>query len=134
MLPVEQKFIALLTGDATLTAIVPAANISFGPVDITIEKQSQLRKPQITLQTISESSRTVPLAVRDIRMQMDIWSRTSQLELDTIYEQVLTTLNLISTNQNSTHIFWQRLGNAHDQYESEMRIWHKVVDFIIWVR
>jgi len=131
MLEIFEKLISVLTGDAALTAIVPAANIFTGAVDITMEKQQDLLYPSIVLSQAGESVRSVP-PVRDTHVQLDIWSRNSQLEIENIYERVLTLLNYLSANQDTAHIYWQRLGGAVDQFESERRIWHRACTFIVW--
>ena len=123
-----------MQGDATLTAIVPVANISAGPVDIVTETQANLRMPAINIHMNSELSRSVPLNTRDSVVQIDIWSINNQLELETIYERVITLLNYQSANQGSAHIFWQRLGGGVDLYESDRGIWHKAVSYNAWAQ
>lgn len=114
-------------------------NIFVGPEDIVVEAQGtpantqQLVMPQINIRVISEQSRTVPLAVRDIRMQTDIWSNQNQLQVDTIYERVVSILNLIIANNNGTHIFWMKLDACVDMYDDSVRLWHKSFDFRFWV-
>ena len=125
------KMVNVLKADATLTAIVPATQMFVGPVDVTEEAQSSLLLPQINLTMIGESSRTVP-PVRDTRIQLDIWTRNSQLELETIYERIVTLLNYVIADQGSTHIYWQRLESAVDQYEGDRRVWHRACDFTVW--
>jgi len=132
MLEILQNLIAVLTGDATLTAIVPATSIMTGPVDIVTETQSGLLMPQINIHVISEVSRSVPLNTRDTLIQMDIWSRNDLMEVLTIYERVITLLNYTSPTQGSAKIFWERLGGAVDQYESDRGIWHRAITFNIW--
>lgn len=132
MLEIFQKIIATLTSDATLTAIVPANNIFVGPVDIAFEDQADLLYPSIVLSQIAEVVRTVPLNARDTQVQLDIYSRTSQLELEQIYEQVLSDLNYLSGNQNTAHIFWQRLGGAVDVFETDRRFWRRTCTFMVW--
>lgn len=132
MLEILQSLIATLQGDTTLTSIVPASNISVGPVDIVTETQSGLRIPQINIRIVSEISRSVPLNTRDTMVQIDIWDRNSQLELETIYERVITLLNYTSGNQGSAHIFWEVLGGAVDQYETDRGIFHRAVTYRIW--
>lgn len=131
MLEIFQNFISILSGDATLTAIV-GTNIFTGPVDITMEKQKELLYPQINLFQVSEVQRSNPLNTRDTQVQMDIWSRTSQLELETIYERVITLLSYETTDQSTAHIFWTRLDGGVDHYEADRRIWHRAVTFRVW--
>ncbi len=132
MLEIFESFISILTGDATLKQTVPVANILTGPADILQEQQSTLLAPAIILSQVSEVMRSVPLNTRDTMVQLDIFSRNSQLELETIYERVLLLLNYDSGNQNTAHIFWQRLGGAVDQFESDRRIWHRSCTFTVW--
>lgn len=134
MLNAEIKLMAILTGDTQLTQMIPATNILFGPVDTTILTQSELLMPQINLHLVSEVVRSVPLGVRDSIYQLDIWSRINQLEVENIYERVLTLFDFITTNQGGSHIYWQRLGGVDDQYERDMRMWHRSCRFVMWAQ
>lgn len=124
--------IATLTGDSTLTALVPASNIFVGPVDIAFEKQDDLLYPSIVLSQISEVVRTVPLYARDTQVQIDLYTRNSQLELENIYERVLQLLDYQSGNQSTAHVFWQRLGGAVDVFETDRRFWRRTCTFVVW--
>jgi hypothetical protein len=132
MLEILQNMISVLTGDATLISLVPATNILVGPVDIVTEAQLGLILPQVNLQTVSEVSRSVPSNTRDTDIQIDIWSRVSQLEIENIYERIITLLNYTSPVQGSAKIFWERLGGAVDQYEGDRRIWHRAMTYRVW--
>jgi len=132
MLEILQLVISILTGDATLTAIVPAAQILTGPVDIVMEKQADLLYPQINVRIISEVQRSNPLATRDTQIQLDLYSRNSQLELENIYERIITLLAYKIANEGSAHIYWSRLNGAVDFYESDRRIWHRAMTISVW--
>lgn len=132
MLEIFQKIIGILTTDSTLTAIVPVDHIFTGGVDIAFERQDELLYPSILLSQIGEVVRTVPMYARDTQIQLDIFSRNSQLELEQIYEAVLAALNYDSGNQGSAHVFWQRLGGAVDLFETDRRIWHRACTFQVW--
>lgn len=134
MLNVMSNTVTDLKADGVLTAIVPANNINVGPVDIVQETQTGLMMPMITLHLVSEVSNTVPLATRETYFQLDIWSRTSQLEVEQIYERVLTILNFQTQDNSGTHIYWQRMSSAVDQYESDRRIFHRSCTFMAWVQ
>ena len=132
MLEILQNIIAVFIGDTTLTAIVPATNILVGPIDIVTETQAGLLMPQINIHVVSEVSRSVPSNTRDTLVQIDIWSRNNQLEIENIYERIITLLNYTSPTQGSAKIFWERLGGAHDQYESDRGIWHRAITYNVW--
>lgn len=132
MLEIFQKFISTLTGDATLTAIVPVNNILVGPVDITMEKQSELLYPQINLFQVNEVQNSSPLNTRETLVQLDIWSRNNQLEVETIYERAILLLSYVIADQGTAHIFWQGLDGAVDNYERDRRIWHRACTFRVW--
>ena len=131
MLEIFQKIVSTLTGDATLTAIVPTSNIFTGAADVVLEKQGSL-SPFIILSQVSEISRTVPSNVRDTQIQIDIWSRNSQLEVENIYERIITLLNYLSGDQGTGHIFWERSSGAVDLFEVDRRVWHRSVTFMVW--
>ena len=133
MLELIQEIISILTTDATLNAIVPATQIFTGPVDDATEKQAELLLPQINVHVISEAQRTVPKNTRDTMIQIDIWSRNNLLETITIYERILTLLQYQTADKSTSHIFWDRLGSAVDQYESDRRIFHRSMTLQCWV-
>ena len=132
MLEILTNLIATLKASGSLTAIVPAANILVGPVDVVTETQAGLMLPQINIHVVSEVSRSVPSNTRDTSIQIDIWSRNSQLEIENIYEIIVPLLNYSSPVQGTAKVFWERLGGAVDQYESDRRIWHRATTFVFW--
>lgn len=134
MLEILQNLISVLTNDATLNVIVPTANIFVGPVDVVTETQAGLLEPQINIHVISEVSRSIPSNTRDTLIQIDIWSRNNQLEIETIYERIITLLNYTSPTQGGAKIFWERLGGAIDQYETDRRIFHRAVTYNFWAQ
>ena len=132
MLNISTAFINLLQGSTAVTSLVPASSIMTGPVDIVVESQSGLLMPQINLHPISEVVATVPLNTKQTRIQLDIWSRKSELEAEQIYEAVISALNFQQYNNSGSHIYWQRLDSLSSTYESEVRLWHYSADFLIW--
>lgn len=132
MLNICNKVVKILMSDPTLTSTVPVSSISVGPVDVIVQKQSELLMPQINIHPISESVSTVPLNTKDTRVQMDIWSRNSEMEVQTIYERVLILLNFQTYDQGGSHVFWQRLENTAVMYDTEVRLWHMSADFVFW--
>lgn len=134
MLELLQNIIAVLTDNAPLIALIPADHIFVGPVDITMQKQDELLYPQINIHVVSEVQRSVPLYTRDTQVQMDIYSRNSQLELENIYEAAIQALQYEIADQGTAHVFWIRLGGSVDFYEQDRRIWHRAATFTAWTR
>lgn len=134
MLEIIDYIISILIADATLIAIVPATQIFTGPVDVATEKQVELLLPQINVHIVSETQRTVPSNTRDTMVQIDIWSRNNMKEVATIYERIITLLTYKTVDQGTAHIFWDRLGSAVDQYESDRRIFHRSMSFVVWTQ
>lgn len=139
MLEIFQYILQLLLADPVLVQLVTttannqsSVNIFTGPVDVAMETQASLLYPSIVLSLVAEVVRTVPQGARDTTIQLDIFSRNSQLEVEQIYEQVLQDLNFMSANEGSAHIFWQRLGGAVDLFESDRRMWHRSCTFTVW--
>jgi len=128
------KIVNILTTDPTLTVIVPATNILVGPVDIAQEQVASLTLPQINLHQITELTNLVPKNTRETSFQLDIWSRDSQLEVENIYERILTLLNYLTTDQGGNHIFYERSSGSVDMYETDRRIWHRATTFEVWVQ
>ncbi len=133
MLELIQFIVNILITDSTLTAIIPATQIFTGPVDVATEKQAELLLPQINVHVVSEHQRTNPKNVRDTMVQIDIWSRNSLLETVNVYERIITLLEYQIADKNTAHIFWERVGGAVDQYESDRRIFHRSITFQCWV-
>ena len=136
MLNILQKEISILTADSTLAGLMntttPNSRIFTGPVDVVKETQGSLGFPLLTLIGTSESFRTVPQGARDSRIQIDIWSRNSELEVENIYERVQTLLNFQSGDTGTSHVFWQRSGGSSSEYETDVRLWRWSTDFVIW--
>jgi len=132
MLEIFEQLITILTNDAALQAIVPKKNILVGPVDIIIEKQTELLYPAITLSLVSESVLTVPMKSRDTVIQIDLWSFQNQMQIEQIYERVLTLVNYYTGDKSTEHTFWQRIQSSADQYESDRRIWHRSISLQVW--
>jgi hypothetical protein len=132
MLEILQNIMAILIADATLTAIIPAANMFSGPVDVVGETQSGLLVPQLNVHIVSEVSRSVPSNTRDTVIQIDIWSRNSYIETVQVYERIIQLLNYQNPTVGTARIFWERLGSAVDQYESDRRIFHRSMSIQAW--
>ena len=132
MLEILEWIVAKMLADPTLIALVPAKNIFTGPVDVLVENQNELHMPSIIISGVSEVQRTVPQGARDTVVQVDIWSRVSMMEVEQIYEEVLSLLSFQIANQGQAHIFWDRLSGAVDMFEEDRRVWHKAVSMTFW--
>ena len=130
MTEILYEIIALLKADGSLG--VKSESILTGAVDLVQESQASLMYPYILLSVVSESQRSNPLNTRDTHVQVDIWSRTSQLEVQSIYERVVADLKYLTENNGSAHIFWSRIEGAVDHFESDRRIWHRAVTVAFW--
>ena len=115
---------------------VPNLSIFSGSIDIVKQLQKELGFPLIEIHTISEGVRTVPLNTKDTMVQLDIWSRVSELQVQQIYERVLQLLNFQSTittgNINGTTIEWQRSDGAVEEYASDIRVWKISITLKLW--
>lgn len=132
MLEILSYMVAQMRADAALTAMVPTDNMFTGKPDVLIETQPELSMPMVVLWTVSEVQRTVPQGARDTHVQIDVWSRTSQLEVENIYEELVSLFSYKIADQSSAHIFWDRLEGAVDLVESDRAIWHKAVTVVFW--
>jgi hypothetical protein len=140
MLNINQNLVNQLKNDSTLATLmgvtVPNLRIFSGAVDIVKQLQNELGFPMIEMHTISESVRTVPLNTKDTMVQLDIWSRVSELQVQQIYERVMTLLNFQQTittgNVNGTTIEWQRSDGAVEEYSSDIRLWKVSLTLKVW--
>lgn len=134
MLEVLQNITAQLTADPTLGALVPDNNITVGQVDIVSEHNTptEILFPSINIHTATESMRTVPSNVRDTMVQVDIWSNSSALEAQTIYEQIISILTYNQTDQGAAHIYWSRPSSAFEFYADNRRTWRIALTLAYW--
>lgn len=134
MLEILEEIISVLQADSTLTAVVPVSNILTGPVDMVsrINTPTGLVLPAIIITTVSEAQRARPTYVRDTMVQIDIWTINSQLELETITEQVILDMEYISYTQGTANIPWQMIHDSRDIIETDRRIWHKAISVVVW--
>jgi hypothetical protein len=130
------NLVSVLTTDSTLAGLmgttVPNTLIYVGDVDIVQETQQSLQYPMLLIHTISDTFRVLPLNARDMHIQIDIMDRTSEMEAIQIYEQVCNDLAFVNTTQGGTRIWWTRPDSGADHSESEMRIYHIILDCIIY--
>ncbi len=132
MIGTFQTITNILKNDSTLTATLPSNQIFVGPIDIVVEKQADLLMPQANIFLVSESIRTVPAQISDTVIQLDLWSRNNQMEIDIMYERILYLLNYLTTDFSNGHIYWSVLNGAADQFETFGRLWHRSSRFTIW--
>lgn len=88
------------------------------------------------MHTVSEITRTNPRGERETLIQIDIWSRESQLETEQIAERILAISNFqqFHTGYGTTVQRWKREDNGVDFFEADRRIWHKALTFRIWAK
>ena len=136
MINTNQNIVAALNSDITLAALmgttVPNKLIFSGDVDIVQETQASFQYPMIMISPISEVFDVLPLEARNAHFQLDIFDRTSQLEVEQIYEQVVYNLSFINTSQGGTKIWWTRPDSATYVHEGEMRIFHIRLDVVVY--
>lgn len=131
MTEILQKIVSVLVAAAPIGAVA-STNIYTGPGDFIFETQSELVYPLINIHVVSEVQQSNPLNTRETQIQLDIFSRNSQLELQNAYEAVIAALKYLTVDQSTAHIFWSRLDGAVDNYEADRRIWHRACTFRFW--
>jgi hypothetical protein len=92
--------------------------------------------PLITIYTVSEVTRSNPRGERETLIQIDIWSRKNQLEIESIAERALAVLNFqqFHTGVGTTILRWQREDAGVDAFESDRRIWHRAITYRAWAK
>lgn len=132
MLSIFQSTIDTLKNDATIQSFV-AQRVY--PEGVDIAPESTLF-PLITVHHISENTYTNPRNEKVISMQISMWSRLSEVEVEQIADRVETLLNYqqFQTGYGTTIQRWQRQDSGADQYESDRRIWHKALTFKTWAK
>ena len=137
MLNVQLNVLSVLKNDATLASLMntltPNLHIYMGARDIVIEKQSDIQYPAIIITVVSESDIRIPIHGHESRLQIDVWSRNSELEAVKIYDQIRALLSYQNnTTSNSTTIWWSRIDSASEDYNSEMVLWRYKIDVFVW--
>lgn len=132
MLTITQNLISSLLADATVKSLV--SNRIF-PEGVDIVPETTLF-PLITIHNISERTLTNPRNEREITIQVSIWSRKNQLEVEQISEGVLQVLNYqrFNSGYGSTIQRWGREDSAVDLFEADRRVWHKALTFRVWAQ
>ena len=132
MLAVLENVISTLVNDSSIQVFVSDRVYPEG-VDMTNET---VKFPLITVHNISEVTKTNPRGERECLVQVSIWSRLNQLEVENIAERVLQLLNFQQFNSGygSSIQRWQREEAGVDLFESDRRIWHKALTFRAWSR
>ena len=130
MLTIIQEIISTLLADTIIQGFV---SDRIFPEGIDIVPETTLF-PLITIHNISERTLTNPKNEREITVQISIWSRKNQLEVEQISEAVLSLLNYqqFHTGYGTTIKRWQREDSGVDIFESDRRIWQKAISFRIW--
>ena len=141
MLTLIENTINSLLADATIATYVGNRVYPTG-VDIYPEATANPNQgpsaafPLIVVFTVSEITRTVPLNERETTIQVSIYSRLNQIEVENIAERALSVLNFqqFRSGYGTTILRWQREDAGVDLPETGRRIWHKALTFRAWAR
>ncbi len=130
---VKQFIIETLLADPTINSYV-ARRVFPAQYDFQPETM-----PSISLLSIGGRHRTVPSRVRDVFIQVDIWSNKSGLETDNIYERITQLLNSpinsaakVALTVNNEQMYWIREDSVIDVPDQSRNIWHKSVNYRVW--
>lgn len=139
MLQVLQYVITTLKNDATLQTYLGTSPTRVFPQGVDTSPENM---PCITVFNVSEVTHTNPRSEREGMIQVDIWvnkgtaSLSPQLLSETIYERVLTLMNFdqYQSGYGNSLLRWSREDFMLDQFESDRRIYHKVIRWKWWAR
>jgi hypothetical protein len=132
MTPVYAKIISAIKADSATAAFVGARVYPEG-IDMTPESSY----PLVTVSEVSEVSSPNPRNERELRYQVDAWSRVSRAEASKIADAVVSALNYKSfrgTGAETWSIRWIRQVSGRDLSEADRKIWRKSMDFSVWAR
>lgn len=136
MIAILENIVPRLTQDATLATLmgqsIPNKLIYVGDVDIVQETQKSFQYPMILIHTTHDEFSRLPLGARETHLQFDVMSKTSELQVIQIYEQMCQDLLYVSGFQGNSFIWWSRPTSATDISESEMRVWHIRAEAHFW--
>lgn len=127
---ISQLIIDTIKSDSAMQSLIGSAVYPYN-IDISPDKM-----PAITLLNVSGGWRTCPKNMKDMTIQLDIWSRNNQTEVENIYERLSTILNYINgTTSSGTIYWWIREENQIDIPEQDDRsLWHKSVRYQVWAK
>ena len=135
MLAVKTWLVSTITGDATLQSYLSDGTGGYNvyPMDVDITPENL---PAITYADIGITVTSVPKGMHIGSIQLDIWSKTSALELEQIYDRLQVVLNFQHSQTASVSIsgtlWWLRENGARDLHTPSRRIWRKSVDLKFW--
>jgi hypothetical protein len=132
MIVILQNTINTLLNDTVINAFV---GDRIYPEGVDIFPETTLF-PLITVNMVGEAILTNPKYEKSVQIQVNIWSRLSELEKEQITERVQQLLDYQQFNQgvNSAILRWQRQDAGVDLFESDRRIWHKALTFRCWIK
>jgi len=139
MLQILQYVITTLKNDATLQTYLGTSPTRVFPQGVDISPENL---PCITVFNVSEITHTTERNERDGTIQIDIWvnagtaTLSPQLLSETIAERVLILLNFAQyqSGYGNSLLRWSREDMMVDQFESDRRIYHKVIRWKWWAR
>jgi len=135
MLQFKEWMVSTINADTTLQGYLKDThgNMSVYPVDVDVQPE---QFPAITYMDVSDVILAVPQGTHVGRIQLDIWSITSALEVEQIYNQLGVVFNFqhsqVATQTISGTLWWVRQESAKDFHTPARRIWRKSIDLKYW--
>ncbi len=134
MLAFKSWLVATIVNDTQMQTLLNATSSTMPvyPTDADVQPEAF---PSITYKDAGVSVLSRPQGMHVGIIQLDIWSTTSAIEAENIYERLAQLLNFKdSTTQTITGtLWWIRENGARDQHTPSRRLWHKQVDLKYWM-
>ena len=133
MLAFKNWLVATIVNDTQMQTLLnaTASTMPVYPTDVDIQPEVF---PANTYKDAGVTVLSRPQGMHVGIIQLDLWSTTSAIEVETIYERLGQLLNFKdSTTQSfSGALWWIRENGVRDQHTPSRRLWNKQVDLKFW--
>lgn len=135
MLQLKEWLVSTIENDTTLSGYLTDSdgNLRLYPADVDIQPEGF---PAVTYLTVSDTVLSTPQGVHVGRIQLDIWSIVSALEVATIADRLGTVLNFqhsrVAQVSFAGTLWWVRQESARDFHTPGRRIWRTAWDLKYW--
>lgn len=128
MLNFKTYFVNKMLNDSTIAGYV-GKNIYPAGIDIAPEKF-----PCITFFEVGTTITAVPRGMNIGILQVDIWSKNGEIEVENIETRISQLMNFRDSSQDTFTgtLWWCRKNSVRENFEQDRKLWNKSVDYRFW--
>ena len=128
MVNFKTYFVNKMLNDTTIAGYV-GKNVYPAGIDIAPE-----RMPCITFFEVGTTILSVPRGMNIGILQVDIWSKTGEIEVENIETRISQLMNFRDSSQDTFTgiLWWCRKQSVRETFEADRKIFHKSIDYKFW--